>query len=536
MKGIAACPGIGIGKAHIFIDAKYEINKLIVTDVKNEAIAFLEAREEARVQITNIAKNNDLSKEESQLLIAHEMMLMDDELKERILSEINEKQHCCQWAVGDVFDEYILMFDNMENEYMRERANDCKDIKHRLLNILMDVEHNNQENIPEGSIIVAKNLMPSHIINLKKKKIEGIVTSEGSATSHLAILAKTIGIPTVLGIKNILDHVNNATTLIVDGIIGEIIVAPNDKLIVEYREKKNNYEENIKQLKKLVGQESKTKSGKKIELLANLGSPEDIEFAIENDAEGVGLFRTEFMFMNRKTMPTEQDQFKAYKRVADAFIGKPVIIRTLDIGGDKNLSYLNIEQEMNPFLGYRAIRFCLGHSDIFKRQLRAILRANIHGNVHILFPMICTLDEIRAAKDLLQEAMDELKQSNMLPYEIIRIGIMIETPAAAIISDILAKEVDFFSIGTNDLVQYTMAADRMNPNVSYLYNPENIAVIRLIEMTIKNAHKEGIPVGICGEAGSYGSLVDKFIDLGVNEISMSADSILRVREIVRKHK
>ena len=536
MKGIAVCQGIGIGKVYVFIETKFEIDKYFVTDIVAETLIFLEAREKASEQITAIASGDELDNEESQLLAAHEMMLMDDELKNKILIEINDKKHCSQWATEDVFEEYILMFENMENDYMKERANDCRDIKHRLLGILMGVEDNNQVNIPEGSIIVANNLLPSHIINLKKNNIGGIVTSEGSITSHLAILSKIIGIPTVLGVKNILDYVDNTTTVIVDGIKGEIIIEPSNKSIAEYSDRKKSYEEKVHKLKELVGQESKTKSGKIIKLFANIGSPEDVEFAIENDAEGIGLLRTELMFMNRNTMPTENEQFKAYVSIADAFIGKPVVIRTLDIGGDKNLSYLNIEKEMNPFLGYRAIRYCLGNKDIFKTQLKAIIRANIHGNVNVLFPMICTVDEIRMSKELLQEAIDELKESMVLPHEFLRIGIMIETPAAAITSDILAKEVDFFSIGTNDLVQYTMAADRMNPNVSYLYNPENIAVIRLIEMTIKNAQKEGIDVGICGEAGSYGPLLDRIIDLGVNEISMSADSILNVRSIVRDHK
>jgi phosphotransferase system enzyme I (PtsI) len=424
---------------------------------------------------------------------------------------------------------FVTMFESMDNEYMKERAADIRDVTKRVLSHLLGVQISNPSMVTEEVIVIAEDLTPSDTAQLNRQYVKGFTTDIGGRTSHSAIMARSMEIPAVVGTKTVTSSVENGDLIIVDGLNGEVHINPTPEVVAQYKEEHARYEEQKAEWAKLVNEPTVSKDGEHVELAANIGTPNDLEGVKNNGGEGVGLYRTEFLYMGRDELPTEEEQFKAYKAVLEGMEGKPVVVRTLDIGGDKELPYLNLPKEMNPFLGYRAIRLCLDEQDIFRTQLRALLKASTFGNLKIMFPMISNLDEFRAAKAVLEEEKKALLENGVEVSDHIEVGIMVEIPSAAVMADVFAKEVDFFSIGTNDLIQYTMAADRMNERVSYLYQPYNPAILRLVKMVIDAAHKEGKWAGMCGEMAGDEIAVPILLGLGLDEFSMSATSILRAR-------
>lgn len=528
-------PGIGIGKAVVIDKASINITKNYIKDAGNELDRLMNAIETAKEQLNElyVSTIDELGEKEAQIFKSHEMMLEDDTFISDVENRIKQEGVNAEYALNETSNVYIKMFQSIEDEYLRERAEDIKDVMNRVIRILMGISSVDFSNLKENSIIVAKDLTPSDTAQIDRTKVAAMITEIGGKTSHAAIIARIMGIPTVVGLNNITDKIKNGDTVICDGKTGKVLVNPNAKQLFYFTKKKNIEDEIRNELKNQIGLPSVTKDGFKISLTANIGVPNDVDMALENDAEGIGLFRSEFIFMNREHQPTEDEQFEQYKEVLVKMGDKPVIIRTLDIGGDKNVPYIDIPKEMNPFLGYRAIRLCLGNVEVFRTQLRAILRASVYGNVKIMIPMISTMKELKDSKKILQQAKDELTKEGIKFEKDIEIGIMIEIPSAAIISDLLAREVDFFSIGTNDLIQYTMAVDRMNSKLSYLYSQYHPALLRLIKGIIDNAHEAGIWVGMCGEAAGDPKLIPVFVGMGLDEFSMNSPSILRARYIVR---
>ncbi len=535
MKGLGVSPGIGIGKAFVIEKKFMDINKIYVSDVEKEIERFRNAVELGKDQLNEIYLKtlNEIGEKEAQIFKSHEMMLEDEAFISEVESKILDEKINAEYSLKEVSDYYIKMFDKIEDEYLRERGEDIKDVMNRVINILSGVETADYSMLDSNSIIVAKDLTPSDTAQLEKGKVAAMITEMGGKTSHAAIIARIMGIPTVVGLENITQKIKNNDTVICDGKTGKVLINPNEKQLSYYIQKKDRLDEINNELKKQIGLPTISKDGFRVNLSANIGTPHDVDMVLENDAEGIGLFRSEFIFMNRQSQPSEDEQFEEYKEVLVKMGDKPVIIRTLDIGGDKNVPYIDIPKEMNPFLGYRAIRLCLGNVDVFRTQLRAILRASIYGNVKIMFPMISTMRELKDAKEILGEARKELSKEGIPFKKDIEIGIMIEIPSAAIISDLLAREVDFFSIGTNDLIQYTMAVDRMNSRLSHLYSQYHPALLRLIKGIIDNGHKAGIWVGMCGEAAGDPKLVPVFLGMGLDEFSMNSPSILSSRYIIR---
>ena len=535
MKGLGVSQGIGIGKAFIIENRAVDISRIHIDDTANEVSRFYEAINTCKEQIEEIYFKTlkDVGEKEAMIFKSHEMMLEDDTFISEVVTKINDDMVNAEYALSETANIYIKLFENIEDEYLRERAFDIKDVIERIIRVLLGIRATDFSMMSNDSIIVAKDLTPSDTAQLDKTKVSAMITEYGGKTSHSAIIARIMGIPTVVGLEGIVDKVKSNDLIICDGKSGKVIINPSEKQKNYYIQKRENELRILNQLKNQIGLPTVTKDGFKIELSSNISTPYDVLSAIENDAEGIGLFRSEFIFMNRDCQPTEDEQFNEYKEVLVKMGEKPVIIRTLDIGGDKELSYLQIPKEMNPFLGYRAIRFCLVNTEMFKTQLKAILRASIYGNVKIMFPMISTMKELKDAKKIYEEAKEELRQSNIEFKENIQIGIMIEIPSAAIISDLLAKEVDFFSIGTNDLIQYTMAVDRMNSNLAHLYSQYHPALLRLIKSIITNGHNAGIWVGMCGEAAGDPKLIPVFVGMGLDEFSMNAPSVLRARYIIR---
>ncbi len=535
MKGLGVSSGIGIGKA--FIIDKSLINIIInhIDDIEKEIDRLKSAIETAKNELDELYNKSieELGEKEAQIFKSHEMMLEDETFISEVEVKIKEEKVNAEYALSEVSKIYIKMFENIEDEYLRERAEDIKDVMNRVIRILMDISSIDFSNLVENSIIVAKDLTPSDTAQIDRTKVAAMITEMGGKTSHAAIIARIMGIPTIVGLDNITDTIKNGDMVICDGKTGKVLVNPSDKQLYYYTQKKSILDEINHDLRKQIGLPSVTKDGFNVSIAANIGTPNDVEMVLENDAEGIGLFRSEFIFMNRENQPTEDEQFEQYKEVLVKMGQKPVIIRTLDIGGDKNVPYIHIPKEMNPFLGYRAIRLCLGNVEVFRTQLRAILRASVYGNVKIMIPMISTMKELKDSKKILQQAKDELIKDGIPFKDDIEIGIMIEIPSAAIISDLLAKEVDFFSIGTNDLIQYTMAVDRMNSKLSHLYSQYHPALLRLIKGIIDNAHNAGIWVGMCGEAAGDPKLIPIFVGMGLDEFSMNSPSILRSRYIVR---
>ncbi len=535
MRGTGASSGIGIGKAVVVRDEKPEVVQVSISDKDKEVKRFEDVLAKITEATMEMAESlaNKVGGKEAEILNGHVLLLSDPMLSEEIKQKIQNELVNAEFAVDSVYDMYAGMFASMDDELMQQRATDMKDLKVRILKGLLGMADVDVARLPEGSILVAEDLTPSMTAGLNPQTVYGIVTELGGRTSHSAILSRALEIPAVVAISGLLENIHDGDTVCFDGDKGEVVIHPDADILVEYEKKKEAYLLEKKELENYKGKPSVTKDGRKVEIVANIGKPEDAQRALEYDAEGVGLFRTEFLFMDRENAPTEEEQFEAYKKVATLMKDKPVIIRTLDIGGDKEIPYLGIEQDENPFLGYRAIRLCLDRKeDLYRPQLRALLRASAFGDIRIMIPLITCVDEIREAKALIREIMGDLDRENIAYNKDIQVGIMIETAASSIMADVFAKEVDFFSIGTNDLTQYTMCVDRGNAKVSYLYSPLNPAVLRSLKRVITSAKEAGIMVGMCGEAAADPLLIPLLLVWGLDEFSMSASSILKSRKLV----
>jgi len=532
MKGIGASPGYAIGKVMIKNDA-FEINKYEVSDFDYEIERLKGALGTSLEQIKALEEMTKvkIGDEEAEIFAAHGMILDDPELHSQIIDTIKNEKVNVEWATKKIADMLVSMFEAMDNEYMKERSADLRDVTTRLIKNLSGVKIFDFNVIEEPVVLIAHDLTPSDTAQIPKDKVLGFITEIGGPTSHTAIMSRTLEIPAVVGTGNILEAVKDGDFIAFNGETGAIEINPEMPVVESYREEKAKYDEYKLVLRGLVGEQTVTLDGHHVELGCNIGSPEDMAYVLENDGEGVGLYRSEFLYMNRSNWPTEEEQFEAYKAVLEGMGDKPVVIRTLDIGGDKHLDYFTFPKEDNPFLGFRAIRYCLEDTAVFKTQLRALLRASAYGNLKIMFPMISSLQELRQAKGILQEVHETLDGEGVeiKGYEV---GMMMEIPSAAVISDILAKEVDFFSIGTNDLIQYTTAVDRMNQKISGLYTPYHPALLRLIKLIIENGHKEGIWVGMCGEVAGNPKMVPLLLAMGLDEFSMSPGSILGTRKLV----
>ncbi|HAY1883064.1 TPA: phosphoenolpyruvate--protein phosphotransferase [Staphylococcus aureus] len=532
IKGIAASDGVAIAKAYLLVepDLTFDKNEK-VTDVEGEVAKFNNAIEASKVELTKIRNNAEvqLGADKAAIFDAHLLVLDDPELIQPIQDKIKNENANAVTALTDVTTQFVTIFESMDNEYMKERAADIRDVSKRVLSHILGIELPNPSMIDESVVIVGNDLTPSDTAQLNKEFVQGFATNIGGRTSHSAIMSRSLEIPAIVGTKSITQEVKQGDMIIVDGLNGDVIVNPTEDELIAYQDKRERYFADKKELQKLRDADTVTVDGVHAELAANIGTPNDLPGVIENGAQGIGLYRTEFLYMGRDQMPTEEEQFEAYKEVLEAMNGKRVVVRTLDIGGDKELSYLNLPEEMNPFLGYRAIRLCLAQQDIFRPQLRALLRASVYGKLNIMFPMVATINEFREAKAILLEEKENLKNEGHDISDDIELGIMVEIPATAALADVFAKEVDFFSIGTNDLIQYTLAADRMSERVSYLYQPYNPSILRLVKQVIEASHKEGKWTGMCGEMAGDETAIPLLLGLGLDEFSMSATSILKAR-------
>ena len=538
LKGIAASQGIAIAKV-------YKLQQPVLTISKQDANAEEELAKLEKAFVKTISDieaikeraSANLSEEELAIFDAHLMMANDPEMKGQIEQMIKDQNVNAEYATQEVANMMVAMFESMDNDYFKERAADVKDVTFRLQCNIVGAIIPDLTAIDEEVIIVAEDLTPSDTAQLNKNYTKGFATAIGGRTSHSAIMARSLEIPAVVGCKGILEEANHGDMLILDAVEGKVIINPTDDLVEEYQEKKAKFEEEKEALKVLVNQKSVTVDGHEVEIAGNIGTPKDVDGVLTNGGEGVGLYRTEFLYMDSENdFPSEDEQFEAYKTVLEHMEGKKVVIRTLDIGGDKRLNYFTFPEEMNPFLGYRAIRLCLDRTDIFRTQLRALIRASAYGRLCIMFPMIATLNEFRSAKAIFEEEKAKLVAEGVKIGDKIEVGMMIEIPAAAVLADKFAKEADFFSIGTNDLVQYTFAADRMSSGVSYLYQPFHPSILRLIKHVIESSHKEGKWTGMCGEMAGEAIAAPLLIGLGLDEFSMSATSILAQRKLIRSMK
>lgn len=535
LNGTSASSGIGIGKAAIVEEAELVIKRETVADAAAEVERFKGALDQTMKDTEALAADlaTRVGEKEAEIMQGHLMLLMDPMLTGEIENTITGEGICSEYAVEQVCSMYADVFAGMDDELMQQRATDMRDIKTRMQKVLLGVASVDISALPEGTILVAKDLTPSMTAGINPDHVVGIVTELGGKTSHSAILARALEIPAVVAVADFLSQVKDGDAVVLDGSEGVVYVNPDQAVMDEYTAKREKFLKEKKELEQYIGKPTVTRDGVHIELVANIGKPEDVEKVLQYDGEGVGLFRTEFLFMDRTSMPTEDEQFEAYKKVAEALQGKPVIIRTLDIGGDKEIPYMGLKKDENPFLGYRAIRFCLDRKeDVYKPQLRALLRASAFGNIKIMIPLVTCIDEYREAKGLIEELKVELDAKGVAYNKDVEVGIMVETAAASLIADIFAKEVDFFSIGTNDLTQYTMSVDRGNDKVSYLYSPFNPAVLRSIKCIITCAREAGIMVGMCGEAASDPMLIPLLLAFGLNEFSMSASAILQSRKLI----
>lgn len=534
VKGIAASSGIAIGKVFKLESPVISVTNALKGSVEEEKARFTSALEKT-VSDINLVKERasaNLSEDELAIFDAHLMMAQDPEYASQIVDMIGEG-NSADYSCKTVSDNMIAMFESMDNDYFRERAADIKDVSYRLLCNILGLQIPDLTAINEEVIIVAHDLTPSDTASLNKTYTLGFCTAVGGRTSHSAIMARSLEIPAVVGTGNILESCNNGDMMILDAIDGLAIINPDEEELVAYKAKREAFLAEKEALKVLVHQKSVTVDGHEVELAGNIGGPNDVEGVLNNGGEGVGLFRTEFLYMNSTVdFPTEEEQFEAYKAVLEGMKGKKVVVRTLDIGGDKKLDYFSFPEEMNPFLGYRAIRFCLDRTDVFRTQLRALIRASVYGRLCIMFPMIATIQEFLDAKAIFEEEKANLVSEGVAVAEKIEVGMMVEIPASAVLADQFAKHADFFSIGTNDLIQYSMAADRMSEKVSYLYQPLNPSILRLVKMTIEGAHKNGKWVGMCGEMAGDAMAAPLLLGLGLDEFSMSATSILRARKII----
>ncbi len=535
-KGIGASPGVAIADAFVYVKQDVEIPTNEAKDVKEELKIFDEAVEKSKEQLAKIQETaaDSLGEEEAAIFEAHALFLDDPDFVGVIRSEIEGNKKNAAKATQDQTDAMYTMFDAMDDAYFQARKADIKDVGARVINNILGIEEVDISNIPNDVVLFAIDLAPSDTAQMDKIHVKGFATDIGSRTSHTAIMARSLEIPAVLGLGDITALVKNGQKVIVDGSTGEVVIDPDAETLAKYQKQQEEYEQYQKELAQLKDLPAETTDGHRVELVGNIGSPNDVEGVLKNGGDGVGLYRTEFLYMDSPEIPDEETQFNAYKEVLEAFDGKPVVIRTLDIGGDKKLPYLQLEEEMNPFLGLRAIRLCFAEPELLKVQLRAILRASVYGQALIMFPMISGVGEVRQAKEILKGCMEELDKEGIKYDKEIKVGIMIEIPAAAVTADIIVPEVQFFSIGTNDLCQYTLAVDRMNEKISYLYNPFHPAILRLVKNVIQATDSEvGKFTGMCGEfAGDpYATLI--LMGLGLNEFSMSASSIPQVKKIVR---
>jgi len=531
INGNSICKKVAIGKIFCLEKQEARIKRVKIENVEREKGRVEQAKVKAADQLEALYEKAkaEVGEAEAAIFEVHMMMLEDQDYGDSIYNIIETQKVCAQFAVAETSKNFSQMFAAMDDEYMKARAADAADISERIINILTGSDTSGAD-MPEPVIIMAEDLTPSETVQLDKGKLLGFITRKGSANSHTAILARTMNIPALINAE--IDKAWDGQLAILDGYAGEVIIDPDEPALKKAREQIEADQNKERLLKELKGKDTVTKSGQRIKLYANIGSVADTAAALRNDAEGIGLLRSEFLYLQTTDFPTEYEQFTAYKAVAENMAGKKVIIRTLDIGADKQVDYFNLEQEENPALGYRAIRICLKQPEIFKTQLRAILRASAYGNISVMFPMIISLGELLTAKEILQEAKAELK-AEQIPYQDVEVGIMIETPASVMISDELAKEVDFFSIGTNDLTQYTLAADRQNPKLDDMIDLHHPAVLKMIRMTAQSAHRNNIWVGICGELGADLELTERFIEYGIDELSVSASQILKVREKIR---
>lgn len=533
--GIGASKGFGIGKIVIIQDVDLVIPDSPVSDTEAELTRFSQAVDTFVHRTEKMAAEirSSVGEKEAEILEGHILMLQDPAMSDGVTDGIKEGL-TAERAFSNVCDMFANVFSMAEDELTKQRATDVEDIRSRMLKILLHVEEVDIRNVPPNTILVAKDLTPSMTVGIHKENVVGILTEVGGYTSHSAILARALGIPAVLSLTDITTKAKNGMEAVCDGESGTVILSPTDTEKKDYEEKRLAYLEQMNALKDFFGKPTLTADNTSVELVCNIGKPGDVSAVLEASGEGVGLFRTEFLFMDRDTLPTEDEQFQAYKEVAEKLSGKPVIIRTLDVGGDKEIPYLHLPKEDNPFLGYRAIRVCLDRKDMYRIQLRALLRASAYGKVRIMIPMITCVEELRGAKELLAELKNELRSQSISFDENIPVGVMIETPAAVMIADLLAKEADFFSIGTNDLTQYIMAVDRGNAHVANLYSHYNPAVLRAIKHVITCGKKEGIMVGMCGEAAADSRLIPLLLSYGLQEFSVSATSVLATRATISK--
>ncbi|XBW79384.1 phosphoenolpyruvate--protein phosphotransferase [Bacillus velezensis] len=536
LKGIGASAGIAIAKAYRLEEPDLTVEKKNIADAAAEVSRFDKAIVRSKEELEKIKEHalKELGQDKADIFSAHLLVLSDPELLNPVKEKISTDSVNAEFALKETASMFVTMFESMDNEYMKERAADIRDVTKRVTGHLLGVEIPNPSMISEEVVIVAEDLTPSDTAQLNRQFVKGFTTDIGGRTSHSAIMARSLEIPAVVGTKAATGTIENGVTVIVDGIDGDVIIDPSSETLKKYEEKHSAYLVQKAEWAKLVNEPTVSKDGHHVELAANIGTPDDVKGVLENGGEAVGLYRTEFLYMGRDQLPTEDEQFDAYKTVLERMEGKSVVVRTLDIGGDKELPYLQLPKEMNPFLGYRAIRLCLEEQEIFRTQLRALLRASTYGNLKIMFPMIATVNEFKQAKAILLEEKEKLVEAGVAVSDDIEVGMMVEIPSTAVIADQFAAEVDFFSIGTNDLIQYTMAADRMNERVAYLYQPYNPAILRLITLVIEAAHKEGKWVGMCGEMAGDEIAIPILLGLGLDEFSMSATSILPARTQISK--
>ena len=533
-QGKSVFGGVAIGRIHVFSKGQQQVKRIKVQDTEAEKKRYREAVQTAITELQGLYDKalKEVGEANAAIFEMHQMMLEDEDFTESVENIIDSQSVNAEYAVASTGDNFAQMFASMDDEYMRGRAADVKDISERLVSVLNGASRQ-QMDADEPVIVMAVDLAPSETVQMDKDKVLSFVTTQGSVNSHTAILARTMSIPALIGVDMPLDAELEGKFAIVDGDNGTVYIDPSEDVLAQMQEKKEQAEEKKKLLQQLKGKETITKDGKKIKLYANIGNSKDLAMVLQNDAEGIGLFRSEFLYLEKEDYPTENEQFMVYKMVAETMAGKQVIIRTLDIGADKQCDYFNMDPEDNPALGYRAIRICLTRPEVFKTQLRALYRASAFGNISIMYPMITSVWEVKQIKKIVEEVKEELRAQNIEFGEVAQ-GIMIETPAAVMISRELAKEVDFFSIGTNDLTQYTLAIDRQNPKLDDFYDAHHPAVLEMIRMVAQNAHAEGIWAGICGELGADLELTEQFLQMGIDELSVSPGRILPIRKIVRE--
>ena len=527
-KGISE--GIGLGKAVILKENELKIEKQKIEDISAEKQQIYDAVKEVESEIEKLIQNIDGT--EKEIMQAYLMILQDPSLIQETIKIIEQEKCNSAYAVEKGLNQIIKTFEEMDDPYMAARSRDIEDMKKRILAKLLKIEEIDLSKLPENTILVAKELSTSDTAKMNLKNISGIITEIGGVNSHMAIIARTNEIPAIVGIKHIFENIKESDFIALNGATGEIFLNPTQEKIEELTKNQENIKQEKQELEKYKNEKAITKDGHQVELLANIGGPQDIQIVIDNTAEGIGLLRSEFLYMDAKDFPSEEEQFEAYKKIAESLENKRLVIRTLDIGGDKDLKYMKLPKEENPFLGYRAIRIYLDNVDLFKVQLRAILRASNYGNVAIMLPMISSIEELRKSKEIIEEVKQELKEKNIKFNENIEVGIMVEIPSSAVMADEFAKECDFFSIGTNDLIQYTIAVERGNEKLANLYSHFNPAVIRLIKSAIDGAHKNGILCGMCGEAAGDVRFIPLLVGLGLDEFSMNANKILKVRKLI----